>query len=54
MDRNSIVWILESCLLSLEDTTKKQMLEFGCPEELAEMGINLCEFLKKKVSVVCV
>jgi hypothetical protein len=48
MDKNSIIWILECCLLALEGYTKKQMLEFGSPEELADMGIKLCGYLKEK------
>jgi hypothetical protein len=48
MDRNSIVWVLECCLLSLDGISKKQMLEFGCPEDIAEMGIKLCDFLISK------
>ena len=48
MDRNKIVWVLECCLLYIDGTTKKQMIEYGSPEELAEMGIKLYEVLKEK------
>jgi len=48
MDRNYIIWILECCLLSLDGTTKKEMLEFGAPKGCAEAGIKLFEFLAKK------
>jgi len=49
MDRNSIIWVLECCLLALDGCTKKQMLELGAPEELTDMGIKLCDFLKSKI-----
>lgn len=48
MDRNEIVWVLECSVLALDGVSKGQMLEFGCPVELAEMGIKLSEFLKLK------
>ena len=48
MDRNAFIWVLECCLLAYDEVSKRQLLEFGCPEELAEMGIKLCEFLKNK------
>jgi hypothetical protein len=48
MDKTSILWVLECCILALDNVTKSQMLELGCSEELAEMGIKLCEFLKLK------
>lgn len=48
MDRNSIVWILECCLLNLDNHTKKDMIRYGASEELAEMGIQLSSFLKNK------
>lgn len=48
MDRNSIMWILECCLLNLDDVSKKQMLEFGCPKELIDIGMQLYSYLKNK------
>jgi hypothetical protein len=48
MDRNAFMWVLECCLLAYDNVSKMQMLEFGCPEELAEMGIQLCSFLSHK------
>ena len=48
MDRNDFIWVLECCVLAYDDVSKKQMLELGCPEDLADMGIKLCDFLKKK------
>jgi len=48
MDRNSFIWVLESCLLHLDGTTKQELLEYGCPGELADMGIRICEMLKSK------
>ena len=54
MNRNEIVWILECCILTYDGINKNQLLEYGCPEELAEMGIKLSQFLKNKSSVVCV
>jgi len=48
MDRNSIVWVLECCLLSLDGVQKKTMLEFGAPEKLAEMGIQISSYLRAK------
>ena len=48
MDRNDFVWVLECCLLSLDNSTKEEMIKFGCPEELAEMGIKLCSYLINK------
>ena len=48
MDRNEFIWVLECCVLAYDDVSKKQMLELGCSEELADMGIKLCDFLKKK------
>jgi len=52
MDRNEIVWILECCLLNLDHLTKADMISFGCPEELADMGIQICDYLKNKNIVV--
>ena len=48
MDRNSIIWVLECCLLALDSQTKREILELGAPENLADMGIKLCEFLESK------
>ena len=48
MNRNEIMWVLECCLLALDEINKKQMLEFGCPRNLAEMGIELFDYLNKK------
>ena len=48
MDRNEINWILECCLLSLDDVSKKEMVEMGCPEDLAIAGINLGSLLFQK------
>lgn len=48
MDRNSFVWVLECCLLSLDGYTKEKLVEFGAPEVLAEAGIKLCNYLKSK------
>lgn len=48
MDRNSIVWVLECCLLSIEGYPKKDLEKFGCPEELIEIGIKLYAYLKNK------
>lgn len=53
MDKNSLVWVLESCLLYFDGFSKKQLLEFGTPEELADMGIKLCKFLMQKEIKVC-
>ena len=48
MDRNALMWVLECCLLSMDGHTKKELIEFGCPRNLADMGINLCSYLIKK------
>jgi len=48
MDRTSFIWVIECCLLAYDDMPKSQMLEFGAPGELADMGLKLCEFLKEK------
>lgn len=48
MDRNNFIWVLECCLLSLDNFKKEKMIEFGAPEELAEAGIKLCTYLKEK------
>ena len=52
MDRNEIVWILECCLLNLDFIRKEDMIKFGCSEELAEIGINLCNHLKNKEDLI--
>jgi len=52
MDRNNIIWVLECCLLSLDGVSKEEMIGFGSPEELADMGIKLCSyFVNKKLDV---
>ena len=48
MDRNKIMWVVECCVLSLDNVDKKVMLEFGASEREAEMGIQLCDYLKEK------
>ncbi len=48
MDRNEIVWVLECCLLNLDHVSKIDMVRFGSPEKLAEMGIKLCSSLQNK------
>ena len=48
MDRNSLMWILECCILSLDGQTKEDMIGYGSPEALAEAGIKLCAYLKEK------
>jgi len=45
MDRNALVWVLESCLLKLDDYSKKEIINFGCSEELANIGIKLYSYL---------
>ena len=48
MDRNQIVWVIECCALNLDAVSKEDMIRFGCPKELAEIGIKLCSFLANK------
>ncbi len=48
MDRNQQMWVLECCVLRIDGHTKEQMIGFGCPKELADMGIQLHEYLLKK------
>ena len=48
MERINIMWILESCLLSLDGYTKKQIIEFDCPEKLADAGIKIYDYLIQK------
>ena len=48
MDRNKIMWVVECCVLSLDNVDKKVMLEFGASEREAEIGIQLCDYLKEK------
>ena len=48
MNRDEIVWLLECCLLSLDNHSKEEMVKFGCPEELADSGIKLYLYLKNK------
>ena len=51
MDKNEIIWILECCLLSLDvsdASTLKTLKTLGAPEELAKVGIKLCEYLSHK------
>jgi len=52
MERNNFIWVLECCLLSLDGVSKKDMISFGASEELAEMGIQLCNYLNNK-EVMC-
>ena len=52
MNRNSIVWVLECCLLSLDGIGKKDLLKFGATDQEAEMGLQLCSYLKNKEIVV--
>jgi len=48
MDRLSIMWVVNSCILALDGVSKEQMIKWDTPKELAEMGLKLCEFLKLK------
>ncbi len=48
MNRNEIVWILECCLLALDNVSKKELLEFGASDEEIEIGTKLCSYLKNK------
>ena len=48
MNKNEIVWVLESCLLSYDGITEKDLLSFGCPKELIKIGKELCQYLSKK------
>ena len=52
MNRNELIWVMECCLLSLDGVTKKDMLNFGCSEELAELGIKLYSYLINKEIVM--
>lgn len=48
MDRNCFVWVLQSCMFNLDEVSKKDLLEFGCPETLADIGKELYEYLINK------
>ena len=48
MNQTELMWITECMVLSSDDVSKKQMVSYGCPEDLAEMGIQLHNFLIKK------
>lgn len=53
MNRNDMIWVLESCFLTLDHNfTKEDLIKFGCPKELAEMGIQLYSYLIKKKLLV--
>ena len=48
MNNYHIVCVLESCLLTRDGVSKKDLIEFGIDKELVEMGINLYSFLREK------
>ncbi len=48
MDRNKIMEVLECCVLNLDAHSKEELVEFGITEEMVEMGIDLCDYLKNK------
>ena len=52
MNRNEIVWILECCLLFLDNVSKKEMNDFGASDEEIEIGTKLYSYLKNKKIVV--
>jgi len=42
------MWLLECCLMGSEGVTKKQMIELGASQEIADAGIKLYEYLSHK------
>ena len=48
MNRNEIVWVLECCLLSADEITEKQMIDFGASKNEVEIGTKLYSYLKNK------
>ncbi len=52
MERDKIIWVVECCILSLDGVSKKELLDFGASDEVAEMGIQLCSYLKNKEIVL--
>ncbi len=48
MNRNEIIWVLECCILSLDNISKKELLEYGASDEETEIGTKLCDYLKNK------
>ena len=43
-----MIWVIECCILRLDGVSKKDMLKFGAGEFEAQMGIQLCNYLKNK------
>ena len=52
MERDKIIWVVECCILSLDGVSKKELLDFGASDKVAEMGIQLCSYLKNKEIVL--
>ena len=52
MNRDEIIWILECCMLSLDGISKKEILSYGCPNKLADSGIQLYNYLSKKKPLI--
>ena len=48
MDKTNSKWVLECCLLSLDNMTKEEMIKLGAPEVLAAAGIKLGIYLSNK------
>ena len=48
MNRNEIVLVIESCALKLDNVSKRDMIRFGVPEEIAEIGIKLYSCLRNR------
>ncbi len=48
MNRNEIMFVLNCCLWCLDNTSKEQLMKHGATEEEAQMGIQLCDYLKNK------
>ena len=48
MNRDEIMQVVESIVLSLDDVSKKRMLGYGLREKEIEMGIKFYVYLKNK------
>ena len=50
MNRDEIVLVIESCELKLDHVSKRDMIRFGVPEEIADIGIKLSSCSSKMFS----
>ena len=48
MNKKTFTAVLECAILSFEGYDLKSLINFGFAPEVAQTGVNLCDFLKNK------